>query len=77
MLVSVWDRFQRFMYTALIQRRKSARPASGTGFNNLLRLGRVVPTHVLHVSLTGDFWQEIEQARGGKGLSLFKNRLSR
>ena len=46
-------------------------------FNNLCALARVVPTHVLHVSLTGDFWQEIEQALGERGLSLFKNRLSR
>jgi hypothetical protein len=31
-------------------------------FNNLCDLARVVPTHVLHISLTGAFWQEIEQA---------------
>jgi SynChlorMet cassette protein ScmC len=31
-------------------------------FNNLCALARVVPTHVLHISLTGAFWQEIEQA---------------
>lgn len=31
-------------------------------FNNLCALAQVVPTHVLHISLTGDFWQEIEQA---------------
>jgi len=30
-------------------------------FNNLCALARVVPTHVLHISLTGAFWQEIEQ----------------
>ena len=45
-------------------------------FNNLCALARVVPVHVLHVSLTGDFWQEIEQALGERGRSLFKNRLS-
>jgi SynChlorMet cassette protein ScmC len=31
-------------------------------FNNLCALARVVPAHVLHISLTGPFWQEIEQA---------------
>jgi len=31
-------------------------------FNNLCALARVMPAHVLHISLTGTFWQEIEQA---------------
>ncbi|MBE3088403.1 MAG: hypothetical protein IMZ71_04750 [Chloroflexi bacterium] len=31
-------------------------------FNNLCALARIVPVHVLHTSLTGTFWQEIEQA---------------
>ena len=30
-------------------------------FNNLCILARVIPTHTLHISLTGTFWQEIEQ----------------
>jgi hypothetical protein len=34
-------------------------------FNNLCALAPVVPTHVLHISLTGAFWQEIEQALEG------------
>lgn len=34
-------------------------------FNNLCALARVVPTHILHISLTGAFWQEIEQALEG------------
>jgi SynChlorMet cassette protein ScmC len=34
-------------------------------FNNLCALARVVPAHVLHVSLTGAFWQDIEQALEG------------
>jgi hypothetical protein len=33
-------------------------------FNNLCALARVIPAHVLHISLTGAFWQEIEQALG-------------
>jgi hypothetical protein len=28
-------------------------------------LARVVPAHVLHISLTGAFWQEIEKALQG------------
>jgi SynChlorMet cassette protein ScmC len=34
-------------------------------FNNLCALARVVPTHVLHISLAGAFWQEMEQMLGG------------
>jgi SynChlorMet cassette protein ScmC len=34
-------------------------------FNNLCALARVVPAHVLHISLTGAFWQEIEQVLEG------------
>jgi SynChlorMet cassette protein ScmC len=34
-------------------------------FNNLCALARVVPAHVLHISLAGAFWQEIEQALEG------------
>ena len=69
------EQVSRFMEPGL---RKEARHALHLErFNNLCALARVVPTHVLHVSLTGDFWQEIEQALGERGLSLFKNRLSR
>ena len=31
-------------------------------FDNLCALTRVMPAHVLHISLTGTFWREIEQA---------------
>jgi SynChlorMet cassette protein ScmC len=31
-------------------------------FDNLCSLTRAIPTHLLHISLTGAFWQEIEQA---------------
>lgn len=30
-------------------------------FNNLCSLSRSVPPHILHISLTGPFWKEIEQ----------------
>jgi SynChlorMet cassette protein ScmC len=39
-------------------------------FNNLCSLARVVPAHVLHICLTGTFWQEIEhtlQENAGEG----------
>jgi len=35
-------------------------------FNNLCALARVVPAHMLHISLVGAFWQEIEQALWGR-----------
>jgi SynChlorMet cassette protein ScmC len=31
-------------------------------FDNLCALARIIPVHVLHISLTGAFWQEIEKA---------------
>ncbi|MHB9098741.1 MAG: SynChlorMet cassette protein ScmC [Syntrophales bacterium] len=34
-------------------------------FNNLCALARVIPAHVLHIGLTGAFWQEIERALAG------------
>ncbi len=34
-------------------------------FNNLCVLARVIPAHLLHISLTGAFWQKIEQALEG------------
>lgn len=34
-------------------------------FNNLCALARVIPAHVLHISLTGAFWKKIEQALEG------------
>jgi SynChlorMet cassette protein ScmC len=37
-------------------------------FDNLCALARVVPTHVLHISLAGAFWQEIEQMLEGSHL---------
>jgi hypothetical protein len=31
-------------------------------FDNLCTLARIIPVHMLHISLTGAFWQEIDQA---------------
>ena len=31
-------------------------------FNNLCALARIIPAHLLHITLTGPFWQEIEKA---------------
>jgi SynChlorMet cassette protein ScmC len=35
-------------------------------FNNVCALARVVRTQVLHISLAGTFWQEIEQVMAGR-----------
>ncbi len=35
------------------------------GFNNLCALAGVIPAHVLHLSRTGAFWQQIERALAG------------
>ena len=34
-------------------------------FDNLCALTRIIPAYVLHISLTGAFWQEIDQALEG------------
>ena len=34
-------------------------------FDNLCALARAIPVHMLHISLTGAFWQEIDRARAG------------
>ncbi|MFO7665878.1 MAG: SynChlorMet cassette protein ScmC [Desulfobacterales bacterium] len=34
-------------------------------FNNLCALSRAIPVYMLHISLTGAFWQKIEQALEG------------
>jgi SynChlorMet cassette protein ScmC len=34
-------------------------------FDNICVLARAVPAHVLHISLTGAFWHEIERTLGG------------
>jgi SynChlorMet cassette protein ScmC len=36
-------------------------------FNNLCALARVVPAHVLHISLTGAFWMEMKRVLEGVG----------
>jgi hypothetical protein len=54
-------------------RQVSAMMASGLGkeeirvlhlerFSNLCALAQALPVHLLHISLTGAFWQEIERA---------------
>ncbi len=40
--------------------REEARALHLERFGNLCALARAVPAHVLHISLTGAFWQEIE-----------------
>lgn len=52
---------QSSMFMAWGLLKEEARAMHLERFNNLCALSRVVPTHVLHISLTGAFWQEIEQ----------------
>lgn len=40
--------------------KEEARALNLERFNNLCVLAKVVPVHVLHISLIGDFWQKIE-----------------
>ncbi len=44
-------------------------------FNNLCALARMIPAHVLHISLTGNFWEEIDKAMKEQDL-LCKSRRS-
>jgi len=49
-----WDLSQKELRTLHLER-----------FDNLCALARALPVHILHLSLTGAFWQEIEQALEG------------
>jgi hypothetical protein len=53
------------MFMPLGRFKEEVRALHLEGFNNLCALVRVVPAHVLHISLTGAFWQEIEQVLEG------------
>jgi len=58
---------QASMFMPLGLFREEVRALYLEAFNNLCAVARVVPAHVLHISLSGPFWQEIEQAlEGGK-----------
>ena len=46
--------------------KKDARTLRLERFNNICTLAQVVPAHVLHISLTGAFWQQIEQTLEGR-----------
>jgi SynChlorMet cassette protein ScmC len=63
MLVECAEQNSRLMARGLSKEEKRALHLER--FNNLCALARVIPAHVLHISLTGAFWQEIEQALEG------------
>ena len=46
--------------------KENARPLHLERFDNLCSLARAVPAHVLRISLTGAFWQEIERTLEGR-----------
>lgn len=56
---------QASMFMPLGLRKEETRALHLEWFNNLCALARVIPAHVLHISLTGAFWQKIEQALEG------------
>ncbi len=56
---------QASMFMPLGLNKEETRTLHLERFNNLCALARVIPVHVLHISLTGAFWQEIEQALEG------------
>jgi hypothetical protein len=60
MLVECVGQVSMFMSPGLFQ--EEIRALHLERFNNLCALARVIPAHVLHISLTGAFWQEIERA---------------
>jgi SynChlorMet cassette protein ScmC len=46
-------------------------------FDNLCALARIIPVHVLHISLTGAFWQEINRALEGTYREGMRDTISR
>lgn len=53
---------QASMFMPLGLSREEVRTLYLERFNNLCALAKIIPTHILHISLTGTFWQNIEQA---------------
>jgi len=62
MLVECVGHVSTFMTVSLIK--EELRAMHLERFENLCTLARVIPVYTLHISLTGSFWQEIEQALG-------------
>ena len=46
-------------------------------FDNLCAMARIIPVHVLHISLAGAFWQEINQALEGTHRQGMRDTISR
>jgi SynChlorMet cassette protein ScmC len=59
LLVDLAEQASQLMKRGLSK--KETRALNLERFNNLCALTRVIPAHVLHISLTGAFWQEIER----------------
>jgi hypothetical protein len=55
---------QASLFTPLGLLREELRALHLERFNNLCAVVRSVPAHVLHISLTGTFWHEIDRALG-------------
>jgi hypothetical protein len=59
MLVESARQASMFMVPDLIK--EETRALHLEQFTTLCALARIIPSHVLHISLTGAFWQAIEQ----------------
>lgn len=55
----------QFMPVGLFQ--EEVRALHLEGFNNLSALARTIPAHILHISLTGTFWTELDRVLDGGG----------
>ena len=59
LLVEGLQQASRFMPMGLFQ--EEVRALHLEGFNNLSALARTIPAHILHISLTGEFWKELDR----------------
>lgn len=65
LLVEGLRQASQFMPVGLFQ--EEARALHLEGFDNLSALARTIPAHILHISLTGTFWTELDRVLEGGG----------
>jgi len=65
LLVEGLRQASRFMPLGLFK--EEVRALHLEGFNNLSAMARTIPAHILHISLTGSFWTELDRALEGGG----------
>jgi len=52
---------QAALFMAPVLSKEKSRTLHLERFNNVCAVARAIPAHILHITLTGSFWQEIEQ----------------